>query len=301
MNQLHLATSKYLELIRHGEFWELLISTLLMLFVGQHLIGNHLHLQKIAFTGGVTAFFAVIVAEFAETGFPLSGSLRGLLIHALLGGMFSFSLGTLVIPVAGICWGHSGGAVLRAYRQSQERRTRAAAARRQERQLQEETLHQQSRQAVIDERRRQQEAEAAEQQLIEQDQHRNDDRRRQIARFECQLLFDQHHAESLDLFPENFLEGHFQRYMSDDVPPELVEQRGQALQAMLQERLRRSGSTETRQFESIAEIISWFDQKREEIRSSFAGSTDPATNHIVETLITQLLRQQDQAIKEFLK
>lgn len=300
-NQLQTAALKYLELIRHGEFWELLISTLLMLFVGQHLIGNHVRLQRFAFIGGVIAFFAVIVAEFAETGFPLSDTLPGLLFQALLGGVFSFSLGTLVIPVAAICWNCSMRTLIQSYQGRRESRAIAEATRRRKLRDDEEMIRQRHQQAAVNEHRRGQETEAREQQLREQQQQESDDRRRQIARFECQLLFDQHHTELFDLFPDNFLEGHFQRYMGDSVTPELVEQRGKALQSMFRERLRRSGSSEARQFESIGELVRWFDQKREEISASFTDATDPGAAHIIDTLNTQILQQRDQAIREFLK
>ncbi|NQV28731.1 MAG: hypothetical protein HQ518_30630 [Rhodopirellula sp.] len=290
-----------LRLLQEGEFWSLLLASLLLLFVGQHLIGARFRLQKAAFAVGLTGFLTVIVAEFVETGFPQADSLPGLLFQALLGGGFSFSVATVVLPLSAILWDCSLGIPFRTLRRLGRKIISVVTSFFRGRREREERKLQCERQAVTDARRRDQESEAAKQQQLLREQQAGDDRRRQIARFECQLLFDQHHTELLELFPVAFLEGHFKQYMSDDVSPELVERRSQALQAMFRERLRRSGSTEARQFDSIGELVGWFDQKRDEIRTSFADPTDPDAERIIDTLNTQILQQRDQAIKEFLK
>jgi hypothetical protein len=288
---------RVLRLLREGEFWSLLMASLLLLFVGQHLIGARFRLQKAAAAVGLIGFLVVITAEFVETGFPLADSLPGLLFQALLGGGFAFSIATVVLPVVAILWDSSLGVLFRWIRQLFQQLTSAVARRLRGRR----EKRQSERQAVIDSHRQAQEAEVATQRATAHEQKTGDDRRRQIARFECQLLFDQHHAELLNVFPDGLLDGYFAKYMSDDVSPGLVEQRGAALQGMIQDRLRRSGSAESRQFESIGEIARWFDHKREEISTSFTDATDPGAAHIIDTLNTQILRQRDQAIQEFLK
>lgn len=290
-----------LRLLREGEFWSLLMASLLLLFVGQHLIGARFRLQKAAATVGVVGFLAVITAEFFETGFPLADSLPGLLFQALLGGGFAFSVSTVVLPVFAILWDTSLGLLLRWIRLLVQRLISTVARHLRMRRDREEQKRQSERQAVIDARRRAQEAESATLRATAHERKTGDDRRRQIARFECQLLFDQHHAELLDVFPDGLLDGYFEKYMGDDVPPELVEQRGAALQSMIEGRLRRSGSSEARQFESIGEVARWFEQKREEVIASFTDATDPGAEHIIDTLNTQILQQRDQAIQEFLK
>jgi hypothetical protein len=290
-----------LGLLRDGDLWSLLLASALLLFVGLRLTAKRRRLERLAMATGVGAFLAVIVAEFAETGFPTADSLPGLLLQALLACGFTTAVGTVVLPVLAILWEGTLAIPLRATTRTMQQARNRRQLREQERQQAIKRQRQHEQQAIENVRKQDQELRRAQQQRQLEQQQASAEQRRQRARFRVQVAFDQHRDQLLGAFSEDVLQRYFDQYMNSSEPPETVEQRGTELEQMFDAWLKRAGVAAPQQFESIADIVNSFHRQQQELQAAFASIDVPHSEAIINTLCTRLRKMQDDAIQEFLK
>lgn len=195
----------------------------------------------------------------------------------------------LVFPVLDylveILWRKPIGAIKRWF--SDLRGTHAARRATMKRRLEE----QRSR---LDAEERSPEEQRQRQDLVQRQREKNEQQRqREQVRFETQLLYDQNRTALEQSFPEEKFNAYFSTFLTDELDPETFAARAAQLSRMITERVQHDSPAQ--QFESLDELIAYFDQKAALLES--AGLDKDTT----ETLQIAFAHAKDQAIEEFLK
>lgn len=142
---------------------------------------------------------------------------------------------------------------------------------------------------VVDERERQQQLE--EQKLAEA-QRLSAEQRREEARLRSDLLYERHARQLAASFPRERFVQFVERYMGERTAPDLVEQRELLLKEMILDSL---GTATAPKFPTMTELATFFEVRRQEINQL------PHDEYIKDTYRTQLNKQEDEALRRFLK
>ncbi|QEG21016.1 hypothetical protein [Mariniblastus fucicola] len=115
--------------------------------------------------------------------------------------------------------------------------------------------------------------------------------RAERTRFKCQLLYDQHEYKIRDKFPQEKLKHYFEEYLDDELSIEVIERRGQELEAMIHGFLDDGKPKKPR---SRVELKAFFDKQRADAKE--AG----LSTEVLEATLVDINVREDQAMMDFL-
>ena len=116
--------------------------------------------------------------------------------------------------------------------------------------------------------------------------------RREEARLRSDLLYERHARQLAASFPRERFVQFVERYMGEGTAPDLVEQRELLLKEMILDSL---GTATAPKFPTMTELATFFEARRQEINQL------PHDEYIKDTYRTQLNKQEDEALRRFLK
>lgn len=117
-------------------------------------------------------------------------------------------------------------------------------------------------------------------------------RQREESRLRTELLYERHARQLSASFPRERFEQFVERYMGPDTAPELVEQRELLLKEMIVDSL---GTNTAPKFPTMTELAAFFEVRRQEIEKL------PHDENVKDNYRTQINRQEDEALRRFLK
>ena len=169
-------------------------------------------------------------------------------------------------------------------------RDRLTASKREAKRRKEEEF----RHVSLEEAQRRQAQEDADRQARERQaatQKTADGRRRDDARMRCMTLYDRYGPALADQFPRERLQEHFELYMSDASPTEVVEQRAMAIMGLINDWVEQHKSGQKKRFVALAEIAADFQAKRDEVPGL------PYDDDVKDSLLTNINKEEDNAIE----
>ena len=215
-----------------------------------------------------------------------------ILLRGLLAAAFVTTVTWIVLPVCVSVWSVTVGRFMKAAgvahqaTQARQQERRVAAQRHRERMVNSRNVERHTPERD----RQQQEAEARAR--VDRDAAESANRKREEARLRSELLYERHARQLASSFPRERFEQFVERYMSDTTAAELVVQREQLLREMIVDSL---GTATAPKFPSMTELAAYFAARRQEIDSL------PHAEEVKDTYRVQLNKQEDEALRRFLK
>ncbi len=117
---------------------------------------------------------------------------------------------------------------------------------------------------------------------------------RDQVRFDVRLFYDRYRRELADLLPEDKFDAYFQSFLTDATDANVFQQRAERLKDMIRERLELSSRKQQAGFETIDEVITYYDEKRRMI------SQLPVDDEVREDFLMQLDESMERDLREFL-
>jgi hypothetical protein len=142
-----------------------------------------------------------------------------------------------------------------------------------------------ARRRQLEQQRQQQEAALAVQKAA-------DRQRREDARLRCELFYERYARQLAGAFDRERFEAFVERYMGENVAPDLIEHREQLLKDMIIDSL---GKSPTPKFASMTELAAFFAARRQEIEEL------PHDEDAKDAYRIQLNKQEDEALRKLLK
>lgn len=276
-----------LDIINDGDLCALPTFIVILLVVG-----GKVSTQTQQYLGGrlaVCGFVAYGVYGFLAFHPASAEALLGIGVRALLAAGLVLGLSWIILPLAAFVYAHTLGAGwrrLRAWISSmQEEASQRRASRAQERRRQQEQ-QEFERQAPQRERAQREMQERQEAEVQAQ-------RRRDMARANCELLFDLLGPEIGKRFTRKMLDAFLEKHLADKHPPEYVEHWAQQLQATLRQHADKVQAAP--KFHSLEEIVHWFQEQKQEIEKQ------PLDDKAKRTLLVKLRAKFQELIDQFLE
>ncbi len=255
----------------------------LLIHFGARVVRHDESARRLGQLAAALTLALVLVADLAEGTSPLHVAGRGLILSGLVLGV-----SWLVLPAARGVSRRTVDPLVRAFRTAGERARERRAARREEvHRVEARSRETEAWERAAPEREREQEEAAA-----RRDEELRARKRRDDARFQC-LLYHSRHAEALAAkVSRKTLDAFLARYLSDEVDPEIVEQRAAQLCENLRECLHgsRAGGTA---FATLDDLADHFRRQRDQVAAL------PFPDDARESLLTTIARAEEAAIQEF--
>ena len=284
--------SWFLNIIENGD----LCSSIMLLFCLSCIGGRAIQEQpELAPWGARTGLMALLtyVAFQSPTFCPTSPEeLLWILLRGLLAAAYATTLTWILLPVAVVVWRLTGRRIVDAMRAA------CAAERKRQDERHAATLRSQERQAIVRPSRplspeqEQQQREAESLARVAREAEETASRRREEARLRSDLLYERNARLLSGSFPRERFEQFMNRYLGNDTTPDLVEKREQLLREMIMDSL---GTTPAPKFASMTDLAAFFAARRQEI------SDLPHADDVKDAYIVQLNKQEDEALRRFLK
>lgn len=254
---------------------------IIVLLIGHHVAGE----AELRWSGrlAVAAFVAYWVSRFAASSSRQAEDLFTITVRATLAAGFALGVGWLILPLGTSAVRYGFMVPLRRSREEKEAAHRRQAEQDQWRVQQEHQRREQERQ---DSERRQ----ASERTLTEAQARQL----RENARFECENLYRLLAHDLQDRFPPELFDAYLTKYLSDDLPVDLIEQRVREFQQFLQQHLEKVRPSAGRGVDALA---LWYQRQRDDI----LGSTldDDRKDELLAELEDQYAELLKRSIKEF--
>jgi len=266
-----------LDILNNGDGGTLCCLIAILAFVGSKMTEGSEATRRWGWRLAAAAFVGyAIYAGYAQQIDDVSGWLHAVLRGLLAAGL-ALGISWILFPMIAFPF-----RCVRALAQSMAFHWKATAYKR-------NTAHQVSHEEALREQ-----AERNEQANREASRRANDSRRREDARMRCFMLHDRHSAALADRFPRERLREYLDRYLADATSPEIVEERGRALIALIEEWVAQDEARKEMTFQSLEELAGFFQKQRDELaRLSY-------DEEIRESLMTNINVQEEHAIRRFL-
>lgn len=144
---------------------------------------------------------------------------------------------------------------------------------------------------VAERRERERQAE----QLEHQEKMNAAKRQRANIRYDLELLYDRYRAELADKISSDRFEAYFKTHLTENLSPEVYEQRAEKLKSMIRDRLNIRSKPSKPEFESLDEVIEHYRDRKQ--RLAYLGLDEDE----LETLRLTLDDMQDRDLREFLE
>ena len=281
-----------LNIIENGDLCSSVMLLLCLSYIGQRAIESQPDLVPWGARIGLMVLLAYVVFQspiFAPTS---PEELLLILLRGMLAAAYATTLTWILLPVAVVSWRLTGRLIVDIIHAA------SAAARRRQQTRHTAKLHSQERQRFVvlpeplspEQVQQQREAEALTR--VTREAEETAKRRREEARLRSELFYERHARQLAALFPRERFDLFVDRYMGGATDAQLVEQREQLLREMILDSL---GTTTPPKFASMTELSSFFAARREEINAL------PHSDDVKDAYTVQLNKQEDEALKRFLK
>ena len=284
--------SWFLNIIEDGDFCSLLCLLLCLSVIGRRTIHSWPALATWSRRVGLATLFAYACFRGMTQCPTTPDQLLEILLRGLLGAAFATNLSWIVLPVCAEVWSITGGCLLTAARnasQAAQKRHLERKIAEQRRQIQ-QVIPRMPEQPTPDQIQEQDRANALAR--IESELAETASRVREEARLRCELLYERHARQLSGSFPRERFVQFVERYMGEGTSPDLVEQRELLLKEMILDSL---GTATAPKFATMTELAAFFEARRQEIENL------PHDEEIKDTYRTQLNRQEDEALRKFLR
>lgn len=279
--------TQIIDLIEHGNTISLLVAIALFWWIGSWSIQSHSAIRQLGFRCGFAGFLTYQLYAASTYGIHDAQQLafnawRGLLGAGLVVGLswcliaalYSAYRCTIALPVARLR--QSFDAARRRTRQKQDEKLRRLS---ESRRQQEQASHRAQR--------KEQQRQVQEQQDLEADAERS----RQKARFEVELLYEQHARQIADKLGRAELAALLEKYLGRDEPAAEVAARAAALRDIITQTVASTEPTLPR-FRTLTEVVQYFQERRAEVQML------PHDESVKQELLIQINDAEDQALKE---
>lgn len=273
------------------------ISSLLLLLVCLALVGSRVIQSRPDLVGwarriAMTTLLAYTAFRCVTLSPTTPDDLLWILLRGLLSAALAMTVSWTLLPVGMTIWAETFGRLSHAVSVSasnaeSRRREREHAAQRQKADLVVSPLI-----APLTEEQLREQRDAEARNRIDREAAETASRRREESRLRSELLYERHSRQLTASFPRERFQQFVEKYMGPETAPELVEQREQLLKEMIVDSL---GTNTTPKFSTMTELAAFFESRRREIDNL------PHDDQIKDTYQTQLNRQEDEALKRFLK
>lgn len=279
----------FLRQLELGDPCSLTLLALLLIFIGGKIVADKPHLYLWGLRLAVAGFVGFTAYQLLRYPFPQAEELLGFALRSLLAAGLILGVAWIILPLAGFIYAHTLGAGWQHFRSwamsVQSQANQRQAWREQEHRRQRE---QQDYECLAPERDRAEREAEARQQAEAQAQHRRD-----MARANCELLFDLLAPEIGKRFTRKMFEAFLEKHLADKHPPEYVEHWAQQLQAMLRQHAQKVQATP--RFQSLEEIARWFQQEQQKIENQ------PIDDKAKRTLLAKLRAKFQELNDQFLE
>jgi hypothetical protein len=299
MTELLRGFSSWTRLIRDGDLCPLVCLIWLLLQLGRFAVADAPRLQLIGFRIAAGVALLYVITDLIAVGLQSPADALRILIRGLAAGGLVLGPCWVALAVIDIVWQQLSGfrsrirAQLASQRQARQRRRQEILDRERQRLAAiewERTRPERERAAREAAERARQEATALSLAAARQAAER---KRRDEARFNVLVVYDKRAAGYGERIPRTRLLGYLDRYLGDDVPLEVIEERAKQLTQLLQETSR--GGRTASPFQGLDDIAAQFQKRREQIMAL------PYDDETRETLLFSLNAQEEAAIREFLR
>jgi len=241
-------------LIDQGDYCSLVVVIAILAAIGMKMTQRHsvLHGWGVRIAAGVFVLFAI--ANVLEVKSPTAQDLLWAVARALLAAGLALGPVWIVLAIGRFLHGFLKRAQQVAITRSHQRQRK-----REEEQRQREA----QRQKREHERSAPQREQALRGAAALREQERRAAARRENARVACELLYDLYTPDLLDRLPRDTLDDFVAKYMGDDQPLELVEERAAQLQAMIQQHYERVNPPE--RFADLGQVACWYEKQKKKI------------------------------------
>ncbi len=285
-------SSWFLNIIENGD----LCSSIMLLFclscIGSRAVESQPELMPWGARAGFTALLAYVAFQW-PTFCPTSPEeLLWILLRGLLAAAYATTLTWILLPVVVVVWRFTGRRIVESVRAA------SLARKKRKEQRHAATLRSQERQAIVrpssplSPELEQQQREAESMARVAREAEETASRRREEARLRSDLLYERNARLLAGSFSRERFEQFMNRYLGNDTSPDLVEKREQLLREMIMDSL---GTTPAPKFASMTDLAAFFAARRQEI------SDLPHADDVKDAYIVQLNKQEDEALRRFLK
>lgn len=282
-----------LDMVDNADVCSLTFLTAILLLSGHWLVGNDQVARKRGASIGAAVFVFYLIYGVWSDGFL---DVQLLIIRVLRGGIAAgmcIACMWMLLPYV-TAFERRREETLRHRNKEQERRRAKQDEERKEAEKRESLRRRQEEEARLAPARRQQQLTESEKVERESTLRKAEHGQREMARFECQLLYDRH-ADSLNrLFPRDRFDAFVQQWLTPDRNAADVQHHAKRLCELIVDLASQAAPTRKR-FGSLREISEHFASRRNEV---LAGSYDAETET---TLIAAINDHETAAFTEFLK
>ncbi|MCA9081747.1 MAG: hypothetical protein KDA58_14390, partial [Planctomycetaceae bacterium] len=249
-----------------GDFCGTLLPLLLLAIVGQQTIKGHPRLERLSYLLGWVALLLFVGVGLLIRPQPDGSDLLVVLICGLVFAGYLVTISWLVLPLLALMieatlvgpW-RSLNRLVRQAKSGWQRRCADRRLRRQEECLQRQEEHNRPH------RDRQARLERQIQETRAQQQQREQTVRDQL-RYRLQLTYDQHRTELAQKFPPDQFAAYFDNFLTNELGPDEYARRAGQLEQMLVDQLGSRSRRRRPKFESIDQVIAYFETEKERIR-----------------------------------
>lgn len=223
----------FLNIFENGDLCSTLFLLLILNWIGGHVASSRPDLARWGWRGAIGALLVYVVFRVFTDTPTTPDELLWILLRALEVAAFVNAITWILLPVCVAVWSATGRSLVESVRTG----SLAAQKRQQEQQIAEQHRQEQLARTREFERsapeRERQQREAEARARVERDAAETASRRREEARLRSELSYERHCRQLAASFPRERFEQFMERYLNDETPPDLVEQREQLLKEMI--------------------------------------------------------------------
>jgi len=241
-------------LIHHGDCFSLVVVIAILYGIGTRMVDSHPLLRLWGTRIAVAVFVVFVVADVAEAGSPTAHELLWAVLCALLAAGLAVGPAWIILAIAGFLHGNLK-------RAREEARTRADQRRKwkEDRQRQRKARRRQTENQQREPGPEQTSAEEEALRLAEQEVSR----RRENARVSCELLYNLYAPDLTDRLPKETFQDFVGKYMGEDQPIDIVEERAAQLQTMIQQHYEQVNPPE--KLTDLGRLVRWYEKQKKKI------------------------------------
>ena len=245
-------------LIEQSDYCPLILLIAILCFIGSKVVETRPGLRTWGVRIAVATFVSFAIMKVAEVESHTAQSLLWAVVSAMFAAGLVLGPAWIILAMLRffcrtVSEGHN-----RARRRAEQFRSETETTRR-ERELRRQQAAQEE--FTPDQQRALREAE--EQRRVAEQAERTDARRREDARVACELLYNLYAAHLQDRFPQEAFDRFVQTYMTDEQPPDVVEQRAGQLQATIQQQYEQVNPPDN--FTDLGQVARWYEKQKKKI------------------------------------
>jgi len=244
-------------LIDQGDYCPLIAVIAILYFIGFKMVHSQPVLHKWGVRTAAAVFLLFAITKFVEPESLTARNLLWAVVHALFAAGLVLGPTWILLAIAAFLHRSISDGHKRARRRADELKAERDKRKRED----------DRRQQALDERltpeREQALREAQARHQAEEEEKTRVTQRREDARVACELLYNLHAPDLKERFPKEAFEDFVSKYMGDEQPPELVEQRAGQLQSTIQQHYQQVNPPEN--LTDLGQLACWYEKQKKTI------------------------------------